>query len=147
MDSLYGYCCKPSQHTSNRLVETKTSPPLLITPRQRNRSTSAFVMQMQGRVEISNLGEWSVVTGTTREREIGARVMCPAGRERNGGMCLIYTILKSLVSPVVVRYFFINNPSHLFKINPLHVYRCHDARHGLDARGPQIWHKHVMPAY
>lgn len=36
-----------------------------------------------------------MVTGTAREREIGDRVLCPAGRERNGDMCLIglYVVL------------------------------------------------------
>jgi hypothetical protein len=35
----------------------------------------------------------------------------------------IYTILKAPVSTVVPRHFFTNNPSQLFQINPLHVYR------------------------
>jgi hypothetical protein len=37
---------------------------------------------------------------------------------------IIYTILKAPVSTVVMRHFFTNNPSQLFQINPLHVYRC-----------------------
>jgi hypothetical protein len=37
---------------------------------------------------------------------------------------LIYTILKAQVSTVVVRHFFTNNPSQLFQINLMHVYRC-----------------------
>jgi hypothetical protein len=36
----------------------------------------------------------------------------------------IYTILKAPVLTVVVRHFFTNNPSQLFQINRLHVYRC-----------------------
>jgi hypothetical protein len=39
-------------------------------------------------------------------------------------ICYIYTILKAPVSTVVIRHFFTNNPSQLFQINPLHVYRC-----------------------
>jgi hypothetical protein len=34
----------------------------------------------------------------------------------------IYTILKALVSTVVMRHFLTNNPSQLFQINPLHDY-------------------------
>jgi hypothetical protein len=65
MDSLRGYCCKPSQRTGNRLV-----------------------------------------------------------------------ILKAPVSTVVMRHLFTNDPSELFQINPLHVYRwSNGVRHGLDARG------------
>jgi hypothetical protein len=37
---------------------------------------------------------------------------------------IFYTILKAPVSTVVMRYFFTNNSSQLFQINPLHVYRC-----------------------
>jgi hypothetical protein len=40
------------------------------------------------------------------------------------GNRLVYTILKAPVSTVVMRHFFTNNPSQLFQINPLHVYRC-----------------------
>jgi hypothetical protein len=36
----------------------------------------------------------------------------------------IYTILKAPVLTVVMRHFFTNNPSYLFQINLLHVYRC-----------------------
>jgi hypothetical protein len=36
----------------------------------------------------------------------------------------IYTILKAPVLTVVVRHFFTNNPSQLFQINRLYVYRC-----------------------
>jgi hypothetical protein len=32
--------------------------------------------------------------------------------------------IKAPVSTVVMRHFFTNNPSQLFQINPLHVYRC-----------------------
>jgi hypothetical protein len=43
--------------------------------------------------------------------------------------------------------FFTNNPSQLFQINPLHAYRWpNGARHGPDARGPQLWPRHVMSA-
>jgi hypothetical protein len=119
----------------------------------------------------------------------------------------LLTILKASVSTVVMRYFFTNNPLHLFQINLLHVYRCQttidtgfmhashnydtgtscrpavsgqlvspsihlinsaqrrptrarctwattmaQARHAgpsihlIKARGPQLWHRHVMPA-
>jgi hypothetical protein len=59
---------------------------------------------------------------------------------------VVYTILKALVSTVVPRLF-TNNPSHLFQINPLHAYRWpNGGPTGLDARGPQLWPRHVMPA-
>jgi hypothetical protein len=35
----------------------------------------------------------------------------------------IYIILKTPVSTVVMHHLFTNNPSQLFQINPLHVYR------------------------
>jgi hypothetical protein len=35
----------------------------------------------------------------------------------------IYTILKAPVSTVVMCHFFTNNPSQLFQINLLHIYK------------------------
>jgi hypothetical protein len=78
----------------------------------------------------------------------------------------IYSIHKAPVS----RHLFTNNPSQLFQINPLHAYRWPNGdpaatphsyfklihctlidgqtatRHRPDARGPQLWSRHVMPA-
>jgi hypothetical protein len=65
---------------------------------------------------------------------------------------------------VVPRHIFTNNSSHLFEINPMHVIRCTQptstsqntpphidgqttVRHEPDARGPQLWPRHDMPAY
>jgi hypothetical protein len=59
----------------------------------------------------------------------------------------IYTILKASVSTVVPRYFFTNNPSQLFQINLLHAYRWPNGSPAwANARGPQLWHRHVMLA-
>jgi hypothetical protein len=41
----------------------------------------------------------------------------------SNGLVYIYTILKATVSTVIPRHLFINKPSHLFQINPLHTYR------------------------
>jgi hypothetical protein len=47
-----------------------------------------------------------------------------------------------------MRYLFTNNPSHLFQINPMHAYRWpNGAQHGPDARGSQLWPRHVMPTW
>jgi hypothetical protein len=49
---------------------------------------------------------------------------CASRRCQSQPMLVFYTILKAPVSTVVMRHFFTNNLSHLFQINPLHVYRC-----------------------
>jgi hypothetical protein len=59
----------------------------------------------------------------------------------------IHTILKAPVSTVVQRHFFTNNPHSYFKLircTPIDGQTA--ARHGPDARGPQLWPKHVMSA-
>jgi hypothetical protein len=47
---------------------------------------------------------------------------------------------------VVTHHLFINNPSQLFQINPLHAYIWPNTtvQHGPDPRGPQLWPMHVM---
>jgi hypothetical protein len=49
---------------------------------------------------------------------------CKPSQRTGNRLVYIYTILKAPVSTVGMRHFFTNNPSQLFQINLLHVYRC-----------------------
>jgi hypothetical protein len=63
---------------------------------------------------------WSVGTIYDSRKLSGVSIVCSGVDE----VLHIYTILKAPVSTVVMRHFFTNNPSQLFQINLLHVYRC-----------------------
>jgi hypothetical protein len=63
----------------------------------------------------------------------------------NLGIIYIYIILKAPVSTVAPRHFLQITPHSYFKLTCTPIDGQTATRHGPDARGPQLWPRHVMP--